>query len=246
MNIHLHWLLAVALLALTGHARGEPDAQALLQRADHARGGGLPGIVWKIELTSHEDGAVSDSQLLEVRAVNDASVAETLEPPRFRGSKLLQVGRNMWLTRPGLSKPVPISPRQRLSGQASNGDIAATNYAVDYDARLIGEEQVNGEACHVLELAARHKRVTYDRVRYWISAVRTVGVKAEFYSLSGKLLKTARFEYGNTIEFDGRHIPFVSQMIIRDALIDAETHMNFGNIQVRKIPPAEFDLGALR
>lgn len=246
MNIYVHCLLAAALLALTGPARGEPDAQALLQSADHARGGGLPGIVWKIELTSRDGGEVSDSQRLEVHAVDDASVAETLEPPRFRGSKLLQVGRNMWLMRPGLSKPVPISPRQRLSGQASNGDIAATNYAADYDARLAGEEPVDGEACHVLELTARHKRVTYDRVRYWISAARTVGVKAEFYSLSGKLLKTARFEYGNTIEFDGRHLPFVSRMIIRDALIDAETRMDFKTVQVRRIPPAEFDLGALR
>ena len=239
-------LLAAALFSSVFSAQAGGDAQTLLQDADRARGGGLPGIVWEIRLISRDGGTVSDEQRLEVRAVDANSVAETLEPARFKGSKLLQVGRNMWLTRPGLSKPIPISPRQRLSGEASNGDIAATNYAADYNATLSGEETVDGELCHVLELAARNKRATYDRVRYWVSVKRSVGVKAEFYSLSGKLLKTARFDYGHSIDYEGRRLPFVSRMSIRDALIDAETTMNFGMVKVRKIAASEFELGQLQ
>jgi hypothetical protein len=246
MKAVLKNLFAALLFGVSLSAFAEPDAQAMLKHADRARGGGLPGIVWEIRLVSRDGDKVSDEQRFEVRAVDDASVAETLEPVRFKGSKLLQVGRNMWLTRPGLSKPIPISPRQRMSGQASNGDIAATNYAGDYEAQLVGEETVDGEACLVLELTAKHKRATYDRVRYWVSAKREVGIKAEFYSLSGKLLKTARFDYGNAIEYEGRRIPFVSRMTIRDALIDAETTMDFGTVKVRKIPAAEFDLGQMQ
>ncbi|MBI5919494.1 MAG: outer membrane lipoprotein-sorting protein [Nitrosomonadales bacterium] len=239
-----HFLLPLALWSAPLFAA--PDAHSLLEHADRARGGGLPGIVWEIKLTSRDGDKVADEQRFEVRAVDDASVAETLEPVRFKGSKLLQVGRNMWLTRPGLSKPIPISPRQRLSGQASNGDIAATDYAGDYDAQLAGEEAVDGEACQVLELTAKQKRATYDRIRYWVSAKREVGVKAEFYSLSGKLLKTARFDYGNSIDYHGQRLPFVSRMTLRDALLDAETTMVFGTVQVRKIPAAEFDLGQMQ
>lgn len=238
--------LSLLLLAACGAAQAATDAKALLVNADRARGGGLPGIVWEIRLTSHDGDKVSEPQRLQVQAVNDASVAETLEPARFKGAKLLQVERNMWLTRPGLSKPIPISPRQRMSGQAANGDIAATNYAEDYDATLAQDEAVDGEPCHVLDLAARHKRTTYDRVRYWVSAKREVGVKAEFYSVSGKLLKTARFEYANVIQYNGQRIPFVSRMSIRDALTPAETVMEFGTVQVRKIAAAEFDLGQMQ
>lgn len=244
MTKRLFW--ALALLSTSLSAFASPDAQAILRQADRARGGGLPGIVWEIQLTSREGQKQRDEMRLEVRAVDDASVAETLEPARFKGSKLLQVGRNMWLTRPGLAKPIPISPRQRLSGEAANGDIAATDYAGDYEAQLEGEEAVDGEACHVLQLSARHKRTTYDRIRYWVSAARGVGVKAEFYSLSGKLLKTARFKYDNRIVFDGARIPFVSEMLIRDALIDAETTMAFGAVKVRKIAPDEFELGQMQ
>jgi len=223
-----------------------PDAQALLRHSDQARGGGLPGMVWEIRLTSRDGDKIGEPQRLLIKAVDDSSVAETLEPARFKGSKLLQVARNMWLTRPGLSKPIPISPRQRMSGQASNGDIAATNYAQDYEAQLAGEEVIDGEPCYMLDLTAKHKRATYDRVHYWISVKRGVGVKAEFYSLSGKLLKTAHFDYGNLIEYQGRRIPFVSRMSIRDALIDAETTMEYGTVQARSIPAADFDLGQMQ
>jgi hypothetical protein len=189
---------------------------------------------------------VDEQQRLWVKATDDASVAETFEPARFKGSKLLQVGRNMWLTRPGLSKPIPISPRQRMSGQASNGDIAATNYAKDYEAQLTGEEAVAGEACYVLDLKAKHNRATYDKIRYWVSIKRSTGIKAEFYSVSGKLLKTAHFDYANSIQYDGQHVPFVSRMTIRDAMIDAETIMEFGTVKVQKLNAGEFDLGQLQ
>lgn len=234
------------LFCLGSSAFAAPDAHTILKDSDHARGGGLPGIVWEIRVVSRDGDRTDEVQRLVVKAVDDSSVAETVEPARFKGSKILQVGRSMWLTKPGLSKPIPISPRQRMSGQASNGDIAATNYAGDYDAKLGTTETLDGEQCYVLELSAKQNRATYDRIRYWVSVKRLVGIKAEFYSLSGKLLKTARFEYNNTIEHDGNRAPFVSKMSIRDALVDAETTMEFGTVKVKKISASEFDLGQMQ
>ena len=239
-------LFFFACVLSSATAIAAPDAQAIVKLADRARGGGLPGITWEIRMTSRDGDKVAEEQRLQVRAVDDASVAEVLEPLRSKGTKLLQVEHNMWLTRPGLSKPIPISPRQRMSGQASNGDVAATNYAADYEARLMSQESVEGELCYVLDLSARHKRSTYDKIRYWVSVAREVGVKAEFYSLSGKLLKTATFQYDNNIQFAGNNLPFVSKMIIKDALIDAETTMKFGTAKVKKISAAEFDLGQMQ
>lgn len=239
-------ITSLFLLAVSYSVLAAPDAHSILKDSDQARGGGLPGIVWEIKLQSRDGDRNDEPQRILVKAVDDSSVAETQEPVRFKGSKILQVDRNMWMTRPGLSKPIPISPRQRMSGQASNGDIAATNYAGDYDAELAGTENIGGEECHVLNLTAKHKRATYDKIRYWVSVKRVVGIKAEFYSVSGKLLKTATFQYGNTIEHDGKRIPFISKMTIRDALIDAETVMEFGTVKVKKIAASEFDLGQMQ
>ncbi|MBI4741413.1 MAG: outer membrane lipoprotein-sorting protein [Betaproteobacteria bacterium] len=246
MNLNLRLALPSLLLLWCCTGFAAPDAQALLKQSDRARGGGLPGIVWEIRLVSRDGDKVSEEQRLQVRATDQASLAEVVEPARSAGTKLLQVERNMWLSKPGLSKPIPISPRQRMSGQASNGDIAATNYAGDYEALPAGTETLGDEACHVLDLSAKHKRTTYDKIRYWISVKRGVGVKAEFYSLSGKLIKSARFDYDNTIEFESQRIPFVSRMVIRDALVDAGTTMEFGAAKVKKVAASEFDLGQMQ
>jgi hypothetical protein len=236
----------LGLLLLSGVVYAAPDAHSILTSSDQARGGGLPGIVWEIKLASRDGDKVDEPQRLVVKAVDESSVAEVLEPVRSKGSKILQVERNMWLTKPGLSKPIPISPRQRMSGQASNGDIAATNYAGDYEAQMVGTENVDGEPCHVLDLKAKHNRATYDKIRYWVSVKRLVGVKAEFQSVSGKLLKTALFEYNGSIEHGGKRIPFISKMMIRDALIDAETVMEFGSVKVKRVAASEFDLGQMQ
>jgi Outer membrane lipoprotein-sorting protein len=246
VNTLSKWISGAALTSVCMIAFGAPDIEALLKQSDRARGGGLPGITWEIQVTSRDGDKPPELQRMVVKAIRDASLGETVEPARSKGAKLLHVGRNMWLTKVGLSKPVPISPRQRMSGQASNGDIAATNYAGDYDGKLIREETLNGEACYVLELRAKHNRTTYDRIQYWISTSRSVGIKAEFHSVSGKLLKTAFFDYTNVVNFENTRIPFISKMTIRDALTPAETVMEYSSIKVEKIPPSEFDLGQVQ
>lgn len=248
----LSFIAGLGLLAPSiTFAQSAPDAMQLLKQADKARGGGLLGLVWQV--STHTTGTNADEaldQVLRLQAVDKprgtSSVAQVLEPPSSKDSKILQVERNMWITKPGLKKPVAISPRQRLTGQASIGDIAATDYARQYTASYLREETVNQEPCHVLDLRAVDKQSTYDRITYWISIQRGVGVQAEFLSLSGKKLKTATFVYDNVIKDKDRQIPFVSQMTIQDALTDARTVLNYSRIQVKSIPDAVFDIGNLQ
>ncbi len=225
----------------------ELDPVALLQRSDQARGGGLPGLIWEVRSKNSGSQVNEDDppMRLLIKAVATASLAETLEPPRSKGARMLQVDRNMWLTKPGLKKPVPISPRQRLTGQAAIGDIAATNYARDYTPKFLRSEDIAGERCAVLELSANTRQATYDKLIYWISEKRGVGVRAEFLSLSGKRLKSAQFEYGNTVRIDGKTVPFVSRMLIADELTDASTTLEYGQVQVKAVPPSEFDVSHL-
>ncbi len=225
----------------------EPDAAQLLRQADQARGGGFPGLIWEVH--AHNSGSQADDQpdqRLRIKAIDNASVAEVLEPLSSKGSRMLQVDRNMWLTKPGLKKPVAISPRQRLTGQAAIGDIAATNYAKDYQARYLRQEDVGDEPCHVLELTASSRQTTYDRITYWISVRRGVGVQADFLSLSGKKLKSAQFEYGNSLNIHGKAVLFVSRMAIADALSDARTTLVYSRISAQAIPSSEFDVGNLQ
>ena len=91
-------------------------------------------------------------------------------PPRNVCRSLLALGRDLWIYLPDAGKPVRIPFSQRLVGQVSNGDVARADYAGDYDATLAGEATVDGVACHVVDLKAKTKDVTYAAVKYWVFA----------------------------------------------------------------------------
>ena len=223
-------------------ASADLDVEALLRDADRARGGDLPGLRWTIAIDAHEEDR-DDHQVMIAQALGKKTRVDFTEPAKIKGQSVLMLARNMWFMKPGLQKPVPISPRQRLLGQAANGDIAATDYTGDYSASLAGEESIEGERCVVLELVAREKNTTYDRIRYWLSPTRKVGVKAEFYTVSGKHFKTATFEYGNRIEYEGKQIPMVSRTTIKDALQPGNvTTMSYTGISVHRVDAAVFQL----
>jgi hypothetical protein len=201
------------LLALPAWAAFAPES--LLKDSDRSRGGLDKGITWAIQIDSI-DGKDTTTRHFEVKAKGDLALASATAPTRNKGEVFLFQGRNMWFAKPGIRRPVTVSSRQRLTGQAANGDIASTHYSRDYAATLEKAEAVNGEPCQVLLLKAREKNVTYDQIRYWVSDKEHLGLKAEFLSLNGKVLKRASFEYGNRLASAGKTFPFVSKMSIED------------------------------
>ena len=123
--------------------QADPDVQALMLASDRARAGGLPGLVWDVRATNTGSAVTEvEPSLLRLRAAGSSSLADYMEPIRSKGSRILQVDRNMWFSKNGLRKPVAISPRQRLTGQAAIGDIAATDYSHDYQAKYLREENL--------------------------------------------------------------------------------------------------------
>lgn len=218
------------------------DPDEILMKSDLARGGGLPGLVWSIDVEDVNGKKVS-LQSMTVKADNDNSLVEFTSPSNISDQRLLVSGRNMWFIRKGLRRPVPISPRQRLIGQVSNGDVAATNYAGDYKSKLLGEEEVSNEKCFKLELTARDNEVTYPKIVYWISKQKGLGVKAEFYTLSDRVFKVANFRYENSINYLGKNFPFVSQMIIEDKINpNQRTLLKYSDARVVELSRKTFDL----
>ncbi len=242
VRIVLALLLFTAALPTVLHA--EMSHKEVLAKADRARGN-ADGVEWEIDISSVEGGR-QQQRLLRVGARHYNSLAEFLAPANVKGQKLLMIDRNMWFVKPGLSKAVPISPRQKLIGGAANGDIASTNYAGDYNVAEASVDTVDGAACYLFDLRAVDKKATYDRIRYWISKEKLTGVKAEFYTVSGKLFKTAVFEYGNTVTIDERPQPFISKMTITSAVIKEDvTVMNYGKASLKTIPDSTFNLNLL-
>ena len=236
-------LIISGMNLLYGEAKKNPEE--ILKTADLSRGSGT-GLEWTIKIEAIAAGK-KQNNTLNLKASNFNSLAEFLAPAKVKGRKLLMRDRNMWFVKPGLSKPVPISPRQKLLGGASNGDIASTNYTGDYTISKFTEDaDFNGQACFLFDLKAKSKKVTYDKIHYWISKEKLVGVKADFFTISGKLFKTATFEYNNKIKLNNESRLFVSKMTIKNSVLKNDiTTMHYSKIKIKKISDSTFNINLL-
>jgi len=195
-----HAATAGAAAAAVGSA-AVPDAADLLKRSDAYRNG-WTSFITHVKITNYESGKPDEEKLYEVSQKGTDKTYVEFMSPREKGRHLLMLGDDMWVYLPDTSRPVRITPLERLSGDASNGDVARTNYAVDYMPVYLRSEKVGSDECYVLELTAKRKGATYQRILYWVRAADARPLRAEFYLTSGKHIKSASFdEYAN---FDGR------------------------------------------
>ena len=187
--------------------------------------------------------SVSAGKTLEPRVYrifskgSENTIVQTLEPATERGQNMLMRGRDLWIFLPSVSQPVRLSLSQRLTGQVANGDLARANFAGDYAATLIGSETINGAEHHVLELVAAQRGVTYPKVVYRVRKSDHRPYDAQFYSVSGRLLKTCAWEEFGRL--GDRVRP--TKLVMTDALKpDDVSVMRYSELQRVKIPDRYF------
>jgi outer membrane lipoprotein-sorting protein len=219
----MHKLILLLLLATSVFA---DEPAALLRTVDEFRNP-LDSFAVDVELTSYtHDKSTSTSRFHVYGKGSDRSLVEFTFPQSDKGKCLLMTRDAMWVYMPGTSRPIRISPLQRLAGQASNGDVARTNFTVDYDAKSAAAD---GDAI-VLDLAAKDPSVAYNRVKLWLSAKSHQPLRAEFYVVSGKLVKRAT--YGDFNEIGGRRV--LTTISIDDMLRPGNrTVMTYSNLAAR-------------
>lgn len=225
---------------------GKPVDEAaarLVLRADEIR---FPreSFQTEIDIQNFSDGQAGDTRKYRILSRgNENTIVLTLEPISERGQALLMRGRDLWIFMPNVSQPVRLSLAQRLTGQVANGDLARANFAGDYTPALIGTEELDGASTQVLDLTAVDRGVTYAKVKYWIGEKSGHPLKAEFYALSGRLLKTCRYEDFRTL--GGRVRP--TRLVMEDALKKGETSvLTYSNMELQDLPERMFTREYLR
>jgi outer membrane lipoprotein-sorting protein len=185
--------IPIALAFAFAAAAATPDAQALLERSDLTRNA-WPSFTVRVKITSFEAGQPDESYLYQVYQKGPEKTYVEFLSPREKGRHLLMLGDDMWIFLPDTKRPIRITPLERLRGNASNGDVARTNYATDYHASHLRTEKAGDADCHVLELAARRRGSTYRRIVLWLRVSDARPMKADFYLASGKHVKSATFD----------------------------------------------------
>jgi outer membrane lipoprotein-sorting protein len=147
------------------------------------------------------------------------SFTEYLSPARDKGTKMLKLGKELWMYSPSTDRTIMISGhmlRQSLMGS----DLSYEDMMEDrrlagiYTPRVVGGDTVDGRPCHLLHLASRVDAAAYDSRKLWVDAERLVPLVQELYAKSGQLLK--RVTLSDVRRVDGRWFP--TRMNYKDVL----------------------------
>jgi len=239
--------LSAAILAWSVQARAseavqqattdEDEARQIVEKADHVR---FPAEGFQIDVSITTSASGQSAEVRKYRILskgNTNSVVMVLEPASERGQILLMKNRDLWVFMPEVSQPIRLSLSQRLTGQVANGDLARANFAGDYNPKLLRRERIGNDDFYVLELTGVDRSVTYQRVLYWVREKDFWPYKAEFYSLSNRLLKTSKYENFQTME--GRKRP--TRLVMEDALRGGEQSvLEYGAMKLRDLPDKIF------
>jgi len=164
------------------------------------------------------------------------SLVKYTAPPTAKDKILLMLEENMWIYIPGTRRAIRISPQQQLLGQVSNADVARVVYSIDYQANAMADEAYQGADVHRVTLKARDKS-PYERIELFAAKSDCRPLKAAFYALSGKLIKT--IFYHDYRDVAGRLRPM--RMEVEDAIKKGErTVMDYSNLRVVDTPDSWF------
>ena len=229
--------VAVQLPQVASAAEDEELARNILTKADQIR---FPnqGFQTDVSIKTVAPGQSTDIRKYRILSRgNENTVVMVTEPAAERGQTMLMKGRDLWIFLPSVSQPVRLSLSQRLTGQVANGDLARANFSGDYTPKLLRSDTINGEKYYVLELTAVDRSVTYHKVIYWVKESNFWPHRAEFYSLSNRLLKTCRYENFQTMLGIARP----TRLVMEDALRKGEESvLEYSAMKLRDLPDKVF------
>ncbi len=180
---------------------------------------------------------------------DEKSFTEYLAPPREAGTKMLKLEDQIWTYSPSTDRIIKISGHM-LRQSVMGSDLSYEDLMEDrklrlmYDAQVIGEEELDGRACWVLELTTKAEDVAYHSRKIWVDKERFVSLKEDRFAKSGKLLK--RTEVKDVQRMDGRWIP--KKIVFKDMLKTGEgTEFMLEEVQFNaEIPDHVFSKASLR
>jgi len=219
------------------------SAQSILEKSDEIR---FPRESFQVDVdikTTTSNQQIDARKLRVLSKGNENSIVMTIEPASERGQTMLMRGRELWIFMPSVSQPIRLSLSQRLTGQVANGDIARANFTGDYNPTLLRIETINDENYYVLELIGVDRSVTYQKVLLWVQQSNYWPYRAEFYSLSDRLLKTSNYE--NFEMLLGQVRP--TRLVMEDALRKDEISvLEYSVMELRDFPDKVFTKNYLK
>lgn len=233
----LFFSLATVIFLTSAQASAEESAAEILKKADAIRN---PGNSYFMKVEVKSTGNEDEPSIYEVFLKgNSKTLVKALAPARDKGRNMLMIDEDMWAYVPNLKRAVRVSLNQKLSGQTANGDISRTRWTGDYTPTIESSDAKYWK----LYLKADKKGLTYDRIRVWVQKKTYKPEKAEYLSLSDKVLK--KVEYKGFKPMAGGDRP--TEIHIQDALNETERSViAIQSMEVKDHPDSLFNQNNLK
>ena len=184
----------------------EKDAMEIIAEVDK--------IISMIDIKSEQmmtiyrkDGSTRQYKLNIMTDGGDKSFAEIIEPAREQGTQMLRSGEIVWRYLPNMKKAIRISGGQSFMGSdVKDIDILRLNLAEDYISRIVQDSH----GTYILELKGKNSRLVYAKSKLWVKKKDFQPIKQEYFSHSGKLVKTVF--YKDYRDFEGVKRPAILEM----------------------------------
>jgi outer membrane lipoprotein-sorting protein len=161
------------------------------------------------------------------------SAVEYLSPARDKGTRMLKLAGELWIYLPSVDKVQKISGHMLRQGMMWS-DVSYEDLMTSrelrraYEAKVTGEDVVDGQPCWKLELVAHDASVSYPKRVTWIDQRSFLPLKQELYALSGMLLKT--WTMSDPKVFPGGRL-YPTKMVVQDMIRrDSVTRLEFREI----------------
>jgi len=224
-----------------------PDANEILDKVD--KNMSSKNRVFESEMTIH---GRRSSRTITARSYSEGtkqSFTEYLSPAREQGTKMLKLEKQLWIYSPSTDRIIQISGNM-LRQSVMGSDLSYEDMMDDrklteiYNAKVAGNETIDGRNTYILELTAKVEDATYYSQKIWVDTEHFVPLKQELFAKSGQLLK--RITMSDIKQVQGRWFPMSA--VYKDVLKDGSgTEFKMMSVKFdQNIPEYIFTKAALK
>lgn len=183
----------------------------------------------------------------EGSARNDKTVLRFTYPADLKGTSLLtheQGGQDddQWLYLPSIKRV------KRIASSNQSGSFMGSEFAYEdlvarqidkYTSRYLGDEEIDGKDCYVIERTPKNKNSGYSRLVRWRMKSNLQELKTDYYDRKGDLLKQRKMEGYQQIDGFWR----VKKITVKNVQTNKYSSLIFEDVKLKlKLPEHKFSV----
>lgn len=208
-SVAMRYSLSILLLSIVGYVLTAQTAREIIETAEDLLKGDTSRGTFKMTIETP-----NFTRVMEMDSFwkgNDKALITINSPRREAGNKTLKIGNEMWMYLRNTETTIKIPPSMMLQSwngsDFTNDDIVReTNLADEYSMEIIGEEEIDGAVCWIIELIPREEAPTvWGKLHYRVRQNDYLPARVDYYDERGDLVRAMLFS--GIDEYGGRIIP---------------------------------------